>query len=346
MGGSETVVLQLAREQKRLGHDVTICCMFGEGPQDARAAEYGIPVVHLRSQNKRLAKIKALWTYLGRERYDVLHSHWAVWLATAVAGFLRRTPRVHTNHSNQPRRLFLEHRLACFFTDKVVCLTPYIEPYMAKWVAVPQRKIEIIPNGIDFTALEQAERIEIDGVPPEADVIGMVARLSPPKDYATYLRAVQLVESRRSDVHFLSIGNGQQREHFEQEAKTLGLRNFHFLGGRMDVPSLLRRMTVSVLATRHEGQGLSLVESMVSGVACIGSDIPAIRFTLEEGRSGILVPGGDAAALAQAMEALLDDPARRRQLSANATAYAAQFNVLTMTESYLALYTRLIKSRA
>jgi glycosyltransferase involved in cell wall biosynthesis len=345
MGGSETVVLTLAKEQRRLGHDVTICCMYGAGPLDARAAEYGIPVVHLHSGKKRLDKIRALNAYLKRERYDVLHSHWGVWLAMAIAGFLRGIPRIHTNHSNQPRRLFLEHRVACFFTDKVVVLTPELEPYIAKWVDVPRRKIEVIPNGIDFAPIEDAMRVEIDGIPPEAPVVGMVARLSPPKDYSTFLQAAALVLKTRPEVHFVSVGNGQQREHFEQQAAALGLKNFHFLGGRLDVPSLLRRMTVHVLATKHEGQGLSLVEALVSGTPCIGSDIPAVRFTLENGESGLLVQGQNPSALAEAITRLLDDPALRTRLIERAKVYAKNFHMSAMTQSYLKVYEKVVARR-
>jgi glycosyltransferase involved in cell wall biosynthesis len=342
IGGSSTVLLTLAKEQRRLGHHVTICSMYGAGPLDLTAAEYGIPVVHLHSGKKRTDKIRALNAYLKRERYDVLHSHWGVWLATAVAGFLRGIPRIHTNHSNQPRRLFLEHRVACFFTDKVVVLTPELEPYIAKWVAVPRRKIEVIPNGVEFAALKNAARVEIEGIPPEAPVVGMVARLFPPKDYATFLRAAAIVMKERPEVHFVSVGNGQQREHFEQEAAALGLKNFHFLGGRMDVPSLLRRMTIAVLATKHEGQPVSLIEAMVSGTPVIGSDIPAVRFSLEDGASGLLVEGQNPEALAQAIMRLLDDPALRTRLIERAKVHSQAFHVSQMTQKYIALCERLI----
>ena len=346
MGGSETVVLTLAREQLRMGHDVTICCMYGDGPQDARAAEYGIPVVHLRSSNHRIADTKALLAYLKTEQYDIVHSHWGVWLATALAGWMRGIPRVHTHHSNQPRRLFLDHRLACAFTDKVAVLTPELEPYISKWVAVPKRKIIVIPNGIELETLRSAERVEIEGIPPEAPVVGMIARLSPPKDYATYLRAAKLVGERRPEVQFLAIGNGQNREGIEADARELGLRNMHFLGGRHDIPQVLRRMDVNVLATRHEGLPTSILEGLASGCPSIATDIPANRYALDEGRAGVLVSGGNPEALASVILKVFDDSELRKMFIANGLNYAEKFGVTEMGRRYIKVYDGLLQRKA
>ncbi len=338
MGGSETVLLTLAREQKRLGHDVTICCLFGEGPLDGKAAAYGIPVVHLRSANRRLAKIRSLYRYLGTARYDVLHSHWGVWLATAVAGSLRGTPCVHTNHSNQPRRWAPEHRVACFFTPKVVSLTPEIEPYLAKWVGVPKRKIVVIPNGIDFARIENARRVEVDGIPAEVPVVGMVARLSPPKDYATYLQAVKLVGKERPAIQFVSIGEGPQRAHYEAMARELQLTNHRFLGGRGDVPDLLRRFTVFVLCTKHEGHPMSVVEALASGCPVIASDIPPVRFTVDGGACGLLVPENNPQALSAQIIRLVEDTRLQGELRTRGLLYAQRFRSEVMAQRYMDLY--------
>lgn len=343
IGGSDVMLLELARRQKQLGHAVSICAMFGEGPFDGKARDLGIPLFHLHSKNKPLAKIRALHAFLAahRSEFDILHSHWGVWLAAAVAGRLERIPVVHTHHSNQPRRLFPEHRLATLFTDKVVCLTPDLEPYIAKWVNVPRRKIEIIPNGIDLARIDAATRIELDGIPPAAPVVGMVARLSPPKDYTTFLQAARLLNDTLPDVHFLAVGNGGQRAHFEALAQSLGVRNLHFLGGRSDVPSILRRISVSVLATGNEGLPLSLLEAMAAGCLPVATDIPPNRFTLDDGRAGLLVPAKDAPALAIAITQALTDHDLRGRLLPAALARGREFDSRLMAERYLALYRRL-----
>ncbi len=342
LGGTEIMLLDLAAGQKRLGHDVTICSMYGPGLLDAKAGEYGLPVVHLNSSGKLWHKVRLLTAFLNEHPQDVVHSHWGVWLATAISGCLKRIPRIHTHHSNQRRRLFLEHRAASLFTTKVVVLTPEVDEYIRRWVAVPKRKIEVIPNGIDLSRICGVQRVELDGIAPEATVVGMVARLSPPKDYSIFMRAAKVVLNRFPDVHFVAVGDGLQRAQFEAEKAQLEIPNFHFLGNRLDVPSILRRMTINVLATRNEGLSITLLEAMASGCACVASDIPANRFALDNGNAGLLVPGKNPEALAAAIERLLVDGALRERFHEKSLERSQYFSADRMARDYINLYTRLV----
>ncbi len=253
LGGVESMILELAKGQKALGHEVTICSMYGSGPSDEKAHAYGFKVVHLNSERSLLANVRTLAAFLKRGKYDIVHSHWGVWLAAALAGFLRRVPRVHTHHANQQRRLFLGHRVASIFTTKVVVLTPQVDDYIKSWVAVAARKIVVIPNGIELSKIEEAASVEIEGIAADQTVIGMVARLSPPKDYSTYIRAAKIVTDKFPNVHFIAVGIGRDEARLRSEVAALQLDRFHFLGGRLDVPSLLHRMKIMVLSTKNEG---------------------------------------------------------------------------------------------
>ncbi len=345
LGGSEVMMLDLAREQKRAGHDVHIGSMYGEGALDGKARALGLPVHHLDSGPSLRAQVAAVRDHLRAHPADILHSHWGVWLPASLAAFSTRTPLVHTHHANQMRRLFPKHRVATMFTRRVVVLTPEIDEYIAKWVNVPRQKIRCIPNGIDLSRLAGAQPVEIDCVPTGATVVGMVARLSPPKDQITFIRAAKLLEAKFPDVHFVSIGDGVNRPLLEAEIKSLAASNFHLLGNRLDVPDLLRRVSIKVLATRNEGLPISLLEAMASGCACVATDIPPNRFTLQNGGAGMLVPGADPAALSRAMERLLTDPAERERLAAAGKAFAETLTSERMASAYLELYRTLVPAR-
>lgn len=342
LGGVESMIFELAKQQKALGHQVTICAMYGAGPSDEKAAAYGFEIIHLNSERNILANVRTLSGFLEEGRYDVVHSHWGVWLAAALAGFLKRIPRVHTHHANQQRRLFLEHRIASIFTTKVVVLTPQLDDYIRSWVAVPARKIVVIPNGIEASKIENAASVEIEGISPDQIVVGMVARLSPPKDYSTFIRAAKIVTDRIPNVHFVAIGIGRDETRLRAEVAALGLDRFHFLGGRLDVPLLLHRMSIKVLATKNEGLPISLLEAMAARCVCIASDIPPNRFTLDDGNAGILVPMQDHLAIAQAIEQILADPGLAERLRDAAFRRSRYFTSKRMADAYLDLYAELV----
>lgn len=105
------------------------------------------------------------------------------------------------------------------------------------------------------------------------------------------------------------------REEHERLAASMGLSAMvQFLGVRHDIPELLGEADVFILATKSEGFGIALIEAMSAGVPVIGSDVPACREVLGQGRCGLLVPVSDPSALAESILRLLDDPALAQRL--------------------------------
>jgi glycosyltransferase involved in cell wall biosynthesis len=336
------MLIELAAAQMRLGHEVTIATVSPKAPLDDWARSQGIEVVNLGCGGTFRGRFQAIDQILKTRHFDVVHEHWEMWFVGALVAMRNRTPFVHTHHGSPGRRYFLQHRLACLFTGNVVLLTPAADEYILKWVSPPRRKTVVIPNGIQLDRVDGATRIEVDGIPIDAPVVGMAARIKPPKDYGTLIQAAKLVNARRPEVHFIAVGDGPQREMYENLVKSIGVANFHFLGDRNDTPALLRRMNVNVLASHAEGLSTSLLEAMASGCICVASDIPSNRYLLDEERAGLLFPDGNPEALANAIERLLSDQALADRLRARALEWVKNFNSNRMAEDYIKLYTTLI----
>lgn len=137
-----------------------------------------------------------------------------------------------------------------------------------------------------------------------------VANLRAQKDHLTLLRAM----ARVPGAHLLLAGADVEPEYaarVREEAAALGDR-VAFLGSRPDVPDLLRACDVGVLASASEGFPLSLLEYGRAGLAAVATRVGQCPEVLKG--AGILVPPGDPGALADALLALLGDPARRRDL--------------------------------
>ena len=116
-----------------------------------------------------------------------------------------------------------------------------------------------------------------------------------------------------------------------------------FLGARRDVPQLLASGDVFVLPSLQEGMSNALMEGMQAGLACVATDVGGNSEVLRG--TGLLVPAGDAAALADAIELLLVDPGRRRQLGQAAAARAANcFSLGSLVTAHQVLYSSLLES--
>ncbi len=148
----------------------------------------------------------------------------------------------------------------------------------------------------------------VPDLPPGPRVV-CVANLRAQKDHLTLLRAMTHV-----DAHLLLVGADVEPAYaarVREEAAALGDR-VTFLGSRSDVPDLLRGCDVGVLSSASEGFPLSLLEYGRAGLAAVATRVGQCPEVLEG--AGILVPPGDPGALAEALLALLRDPARRKDL--------------------------------
>jgi glycosyltransferase involved in cell wall biosynthesis len=156
----------------------------------------------------------------------------------------------------------------------------------------------------------------------------MVARFARQKDQATLVRAVALLRERGLRPPVKLVGGGKERHvgRVRRLCAELGLDDgqVEFTGVRRDVPELLMQHQLCVLSTHYEGMPLALLEGMAAGCAVIGSDVPGVRGVVRDGDDGRLVPGGDAAALADAIAALLQDPAAAAAMAARGRRRAAQ----------------------
>lgn len=179
-----------------------------------------------------------------------------------------------------------------------------------------------LPNGIDIVSLAARASRSRQARSDHTPVIGMVARLDAIKDHDTLLQAFGLVRSRIPDCRLWIIGDGALRGTLETKSRAYGIADWtKFLGDCANIPELLGKMDVYAFSTtRDEGFGIALVEAMAAGVAVVASDVPACREVLGDGEGGILVPPGNAGALAWAIVQFLQNPALRANKIASAAA--------------------------
>jgi glycosyltransferase involved in cell wall biosynthesis len=135
-------------------------------------------------------------------------------------------------------------------------------------------------------------------------------------------------------------------ETWQAYTRELGLEDrVHWLGMRNDGPVVLAGLDVAVMSSNFEGTPLFAFECMAARTPMVVSDVGGQRDIFENGRSAMIVPPRDPAAMADALEALLRDPARRRAVAEAAHERLAEFTVERAVERVEDLYWRLLESK-
>ena len=195
---------------------------------------------------------------------------------------------------------------------------------LARLHPAPSAPIEVIYNaGFDDAPLPDPpdDLPEVDGTPLLVSCGRLVTQKAP-------LSLVEAIARSRHRPRLWMLGDGPLRPVVERRVAELGLASrVRVLGFRDDPRPYLAAAQVFVSASRYEGFGNVLVEAMACGTPVVATDCPwGPAEILDSGKAGILAPPGDIAALAQAIDSLLDDPARSRELAARGRARAQIFH--------------------
>ena len=213
------------------------------------------------------------------------------------------------------RMLLLAQRL---LMDRIIAVSGSVQERFIQSGANP-RQIRTIENGIDATRFipgtSTLSRADLS-IPESHRVVGVIGMFDPVKGHVFLLRAIrQIRESGVNDITCLIAGEGRLEGDLRDYAKAVGIeQNVHFLGYRRDVPDLLALMDIVVMPSLRESFGIVALEAMAMKVPVIASRIGGLEEIIENEKTGLLVPPGDAAALAEAIRTLADNPEMRRKM--------------------------------
>lgn len=196
----------------------------------------------------------------------------------------------------------------------------------------PAERAHYLPNFVTAEKAPAVDRATLQ-TPADAVVVLALGRFHPNKAFAVLLDAM----ARVPRATLWLAGEGELRPQLEAQIARLDLASrVRLLGWRDDVPALLAASDVLVCPSRHEPLGNVVIEGWAQDRPVIVAASAGPAALVEDGRTGMIVPVDDAASLAQAIEALVADPARRASLAAaGRTAYEAAFTESAVVRRYL-----------
>jgi glycosyltransferase involved in cell wall biosynthesis len=361
-GGAERLAADLAARLDPERFATTLCVSRWTDPGHARAPE--IPArllaateaagVQFLGLARRGAWDVAAWRPLVRllrsGKVQVIHGHmlgsnvWAV-----VLGRLTRVPVVVAHEhswdfSGSRRRRFLDRHLIARGSDVLIACSSEDRRRMIEIEGIAPRDVLLVPNGIAARAPSPSRDVRRElGIARDAPVVGSVGTLRAEKRFDVLVRAAAELVARRPGVRVLIAGDGPERARLEGLVAELGLsRSVRLLGARDDVPDVLAALDVAVTCSDFEGTPLSVLEYMEAALPVVATRVGGLPHMLEDGVHGLLVPRRDPAALAEALDTLLGDPARRRAMgAAGRERRRAEFDLDVMVARVEELYERL-----
>jgi glycosyltransferase involved in cell wall biosynthesis len=348
--GGERQTLWLAQALDRARYR-SIVVARPQQPLAARAIAAGVEVAFLRplSEVDPFAAL-ALRRLIRKHHVAVVHAHTAHAVSLAALGALGTNARVVvTRRVDFPLRSGRLSRWKYGRADALIAISRAVAGALVA-SGIPDKLIEIIPSGIDLSRqIDPASPATLAtlGVPAAAPLVVQVSQLVGHKDPVTFVEAMGVARQGVPNVQALLVGSGPLQQEVSAAISRLGLQDVvHLAGYRADADSFLAAADVVTLSSREEGLGTVLLDALSLGkpvAATTGGGIPEI---IESGRSGTLVPVGDARALGSAIAKLLTetarDPARRASIAKAARERAAKFSIAVTADRTAAVYDRVL----
>jgi glycosyltransferase involved in cell wall biosynthesis len=229
--------------------------------------------------------------------------------------------------------------------DGIVVNCQSVARELASHDGVPQSLLHLAYNGVDTGIFcPQGGAAEVPW-PDAASVIGVACALRPEKGLHLLLDAFARVGADHPGARLLIVGSGPIRLELEGRAAALNLGvSCHFQSAARNIAEWLRAMDIFVLPSLSEALSNSLMEAMACGCCAIASDTGGNPELVQDGRTGLLFPAGDALALAACLERVLDDVPERRRLGENAARLMRdRFNREAAAQAMGAIYTNYLE---
>jgi glycosyltransferase involved in cell wall biosynthesis len=322
-GGQEIRILEESRGLIGRGHEVTVAC-----PAHARmtteAVRFGVPVVALPIEFKTVAGFKALRGYLANHALDVVNTHSSSdsWLTGIACATLNNPPAiVRTRHISAPVSGNFFNRWLYHRTGAVVTTGESLRRHLLTALDLDPARVMSVPTGIDTErfspvscAADKTNAKNALGLDPAQRHLGIVATLRSWKGHLFLLDAFARLE--RPDLQLLIVGEGPMRGPIEEMIATLGIGSRVILTGqRTDPERWMQAMDVFCLPSyANEGVPQAILQAMLCGLPIVTTPVGAILEAVSDGETALVVPPQDAAALAKAINRLLDDSAFARLL--------------------------------
>jgi glycosyltransferase involved in cell wall biosynthesis len=351
IGGTEMVIKSIIEGSDHSLLEMSIFCIespFGPFADDLIANGIAIQG-HARQPGFDLGLIKAIRQHIKNNNIDIIHCHqYTPYNYGVFAAMLSKTKVIFTEHgrfypdtSSWKRKLV--NPILHYFTAATTAISAATKDALVEYENIPRKGIDIVYNGIAPISFEPTEVSRLKQqyrITDKELCLGTIARFDPIKNHSMMLHAFKLVLDNGVAAKLVIVGDGEERQNIENTIKDLCLEQSVILTGYESKPqNLLAMMDVYLLSSLSEGTSMTLLEAMSIGKPCVVTDAGGNPEIIEHEQVGLVTPNDNAAAFAQAIINLADNPAMMKGFGAEAKKrFERSFSLKNMNQAYQKLY--------
>jgi glycosyltransferase involved in cell wall biosynthesis len=306
------------------------------GQRAGTRAALASPVRHKLDLSAIASHVRAVRS----SRPAILHAHlrtpWSCQYALLAGAVTPGVRTIATEHLPLASSVGLQRRLKRALVghlDAHVAVGEVAARLVEEQAGLRHGAVQVIPNGIPVPSAAPSPRMA------SGPIVGSLGRLDRQKGYDVLVRALPLLPG----VTAVLVGDGAERVALEQLAGKLDVsERLHITGWREDGRTLLPSFDVFVLPSFYEGLPLVVLEAMLAGLPVVASDVGSVRDAVRQDVTGLLVPAGDAAGLAEAIRRALEPQLGARLGEAGREQALERFTVERMVRAYETLYDDLL----
>ncbi len=331
-------------------YNVSLVSLRKKDLSEETLESFGVDITYLHKSKFDPATLTALLKVIDRKQIDILHLHgYGATTFGRLAGRMRRIPTIlheHANLTDTPWFQKIADRALAPSTDIAIAVSKSTAEFVFNARQMPARSVKTVYLGVpleEFSRTRTAEEVAAAraelGIRGGEFAVGTVTRLHESKGNSYLVESAALVVKERPHARFFLVGEGPLLPDLQAQAQALGLGDrFVFHGFARDVAAVVSAFDLSVFPSLWEGTPLTVFEALAMGKTILATDADGLLDVLTDDRDAMIVPKRDAPALAAGIVRLLDDPALRARLGAEAARTSLQYDISNFVRKMERLY--------
>ena len=356
LGGAEGLLYDLTTRLAPNGFRVSVC-YFEPGQLVDEFVKLGFPVKRIPwSSRVDLAAILRIKKLIQQDPPQIVHTHlfksdFNGRLAARLAGVPVVLSTLHNCDSWARNPIFGPmYGVNALLADRLIAVADEVREFALQNFHIPGSRIVTIRNAIQIdhfennASLGSSVRSEL-GIPSDAILFGIIARLDPQKDHENFLRSAAIVKNTCPNARFMIVGDGRLGESLKKLSTEMGLDKYViFCGMRKDIPAVLSAMDVLVLSSQYEGLPMVLLEAMAASKPVVATAVNGVPGVVVDRETGFLVPPQNSQALADVCLKLAANKSLRLNMGESGYQRVKKYyNINDMTKNTIALYHALLE---